>query len=215
MERIRILLSTNPNASDLISVINRLKKFGTVIGILHRREDIFKFTGDQFDVLISDRTNFIFPPEFIDAHENKLLINSHPSLLPNHRGSRSLFWSVVNNDPFGVTIHKMNKGIDTGEILYQQKISYSEDCSFRKIYEKSRTEILDGFSVILGKIISGEVLQTIQNINIFADLEHKEKDFSDIYDLLKNGWDTTIKDSRSALNSKLVMGRGLNLKSDK
>ena len=200
MESIRILLSTNPNASGLISVMDQLKKFGTIVDILHKKEDIFKVSNNQFDVLISDRTNFIFPSKFIDAHTNKLLINSHPSLLPNHRGSRSLFWSVINNDPFGITIHKINKGIDTGEILYQQKISYTEDCTYREIYEKTRIEILIGFSVILSKMAKNEILESIKNKNIFADLEHKEKDFSGIYDLLNNGWDTKIKDSKALLN---------------
>lgn len=211
MESIRILLSTNPNALGLISVIDKLKKFGTIVDILHKKEDIFKFSDDQFDVLISDRTNFIFPSKFIDAHANKLLINSHPSLLPNHRGSRSLFWSVYHNDPFGITIHKINKGVDTGEILYQQKITYTEDCTYREIYDRSRIEILNGFSTILSKVAKSETIESIGNQNIFADLEHKEKDFAGIYELLKNGWDTKIKDSRSLLNLRLRAGRMLEL----
>ena len=52
-------------------------------------------------------------------------INLHVSYLPFNRGCHPNFWSFVENSPKGVTIHEIDKGIDTGSIIYQKKISFN------------------------------------------------------------------------------------------
>ncbi len=51
-------------------------------------------------------------------------VNTHPSLLPHSRGKHYNFWTLVEQTPFGVTLHKVNEGIDTGDIVAQQEIPY-------------------------------------------------------------------------------------------
>jgi len=47
-------------------------------------------------------------------------INIHPSLLPRHRGASPVSAAILSGDAFtGVTIMKMDKGLDTGPILVQ------------------------------------------------------------------------------------------------
>ena len=49
-------------------------------------------------------------------------INIHPSLLPNYRGPVPTAWIIENGEKyFGITIHLMDDGIDTGDILIQEK----------------------------------------------------------------------------------------------
>lgn len=50
-------------------------------------------------------------------------INIHPSYLPFFKGKDSNFWSIINNGPFGVSIHRVNLNIDSGTILYRKKIN--------------------------------------------------------------------------------------------
>ena len=52
-------------------------------------------------------------------------INLHVSYLPFNRGCHPNFWSFVENSPKGVTIHEIDKGIDTGSIIHQKKISFN------------------------------------------------------------------------------------------
>lgn len=49
------------------------------------------------------------------------IINMHLGLSPYYRGSGTNFWPLYNNEPqyVGVTIHKIDCGIDTGEIIHQ------------------------------------------------------------------------------------------------
>jgi len=53
------------------------------------------------------------------------LINTHPSLLPHNRGKHSSFWALMEQTPFGVTMHEVDDGIDTGKVLAQSAIDYS------------------------------------------------------------------------------------------
>lgn len=47
-------------------------------------------------------------------------INVHPSLLPQYRGPNPLFWQYYYGDlQAGVTVHQIDAGADTGDILQQ------------------------------------------------------------------------------------------------
>lgn len=49
--------------------------------------------------------------------------NWHASLLPAYRGKHPVFWALRNGDRWvGLTVHVMDPGLDTGDILYQVKL---------------------------------------------------------------------------------------------
>lgn len=51
-------------------------------------------------------------------------VNVHASLLPKYRGAAPIQWALLNDEPHtGVTIMKMDEGLDTGDILAQEAIS--------------------------------------------------------------------------------------------
>src|SRR2546425_7953606 len=48
------------------------------------------------------------------------MINVHPSLLPELRGAAPIEWAIINGlEKTGVTIMRMDAGMDTGPILHQ------------------------------------------------------------------------------------------------
>ncbi|MDB5203128.1 MAG: formyl transferase [Ferruginibacter sp.] len=59
-------------------------------------------------------------------------INMHVGITPMYRGVHGGYWALANNDAenCGVTIHLVDAGIDTGKVLYQQKISVSPEDNF-------------------------------------------------------------------------------------
>ncbi len=55
---------------------------------------------------------------------SKELFNFHFSLLPKYRGCHTNFYQIFNGEKFsGVTLHKIDDGIDTGEIIDQLKFN--------------------------------------------------------------------------------------------
>ena len=64
-------------------------------------------------------------------------INLHISLLPWNRGAAPNIFSFLESTPCGVTIHQMAAGIDTGDILMQEEISFDfEKETLKSSYEK-------------------------------------------------------------------------------
>jgi methionyl-tRNA formyltransferase len=58
-----------------------------------------------------------------------LFINTHVGITPQYRGVHGAYWALIANDKknCGVTIHKVNKGIDTGDIIKQSAITISNN----------------------------------------------------------------------------------------
>lgn len=63
---------------------------------------------------------------------NAVFINMHTGITPQYRGVHGGYWAVVNNHPdkCGVTIHLVDKGIDTGAVLYQGLIQVTKKDNF-------------------------------------------------------------------------------------
>ncbi len=50
-------------------------------------------------------------------------INIHPSFLPSYRGPEPIIWGLLDHaKSFGITLHHVDDGIDTGDILAQSEI---------------------------------------------------------------------------------------------
>jgi methionyl-tRNA formyltransferase len=59
-------------------------------------------------------------------------INIHAGITPKYRNVHGAYWAIVNNDMenCGVTVHLVDKGIDTGNIIYQQRIKITDKDNF-------------------------------------------------------------------------------------
>jgi len=69
----------------------------------------------------------ILEPGFFDFPPHGTL-NVHASLLPSYRGAAPIVYSILNGeDKTGVTIMKIDAGMDTGDILSQRGVSISAD----------------------------------------------------------------------------------------
>lgn len=81
-------------------------------------------------------------------------INLHPSFLPEYRGPNPVFWTYYNMaDQGGVTVHYIDEGEDTGDILMQER--YTIPLGIKS---------LDYFDIAIGQIGIKLLLETIQNI---------------------------------------------------
>lgn len=49
-------------------------------------------------------------------------VNVHPSLLPYNRGAYPNVWSIVDGSPAGATLHYIDGGVDTGDVIAQRRV---------------------------------------------------------------------------------------------
>ena len=78
----------------------------------------------------------IIPERYLN-HPRHGFINIHPSLLPRHRGPSPIQTAIMNGDDvMGVTIMKLDKGMDTGPLLAQIKFHPAKDETYTEIHDK-------------------------------------------------------------------------------
>tara|TARA_B100001250_G_C19816984_1_gene799081 strand:- start:5482 stop:6390 length:909 start_codon:yes stop_codon:yes gene_type:complete len=119
---------------------------------------IEKFSDSEIEVLNPNRVNInlinkiklISPDIIFSVYYRKILpksllglpklgcINIHPSLLPSYRGPVPTAWAIQNGETnFGITIHYMDEGIDTGDILVQEKYPINDNETGYELYTKA------------------------------------------------------------------------------
>ncbi len=81
----------------------------------------------DFDYLVANGIPMILPASKIIGSSNKKLINIHPSYLPDMRGADPVPGALLNGRDSGATTHYMDDNIDTGEIIAQELIPYTND----------------------------------------------------------------------------------------
>ena len=78
----------------------------------------------------------ILPANFVNALKGKL-INTHPSLLPLYPGAHAVRDALqAKATVTGVTIHKVDEGVDTGEIIVQQSVPVDANDTEASLHEK-------------------------------------------------------------------------------
>src|SRR5262245_12977802 len=74
----------------------------------------------EVDVILNIHSLFIINKEVVNAPRIGCF-NMHPGPLPRYAGLNAVSWAIYRGETsHGVTIHKMEPGIDTGPIVYQE-----------------------------------------------------------------------------------------------
>ncbi|MBA5247441.1 formyl transferase [Marnyiella aurantia] len=82
------------------------------------------------DVIIVNGTSII-KKKILEATD-AIFINTHVGITPQYRGVHGGYWALRNHDSqnFGVTVHKVDSGIDTGDVIYQSTCAVTKKDNF-------------------------------------------------------------------------------------
>ena len=142
----------------------------------------------ETDFLISYGYHHILKPDILGNFPNKA-INIHISLLPWNRGADPNLWSFLEDTPKGVTIHYLDEGIDTGDILVQTKTEFTNQDTLRSSYDKLTKIAINLFQSSWLKIRDGKINPQPQPVDGSV---HRIRDRERYQHLLINGWDTPV-----------------------
>lgn len=155
-------------------IINFLRKKNFTVSE-HRNKLLTLDLIKKYDLILSYGYRKIIKKNII-KNLKRPIINLHISYLPYNRGAYPNYWSFRNKTPKGVTIHEVDTGIDTGDIIFRKKISFliKKDTSLRHTYFILRNEIEKLFKKNYNKIISGKYNKvkqvTKKKLNLKKDL---------------------------------------------
>lgn len=95
-------------------------------------QELKKYHADLFVVVA-----FRILPEGIIEIPLKGVINLHSSLLPKYRGAAPIQWALLNGDKeTGVTTFFIEKNVDTGDIILQEKVAILSQDNAGNLHDK-------------------------------------------------------------------------------
>lgn len=148
----KLLDSHKIHSSNILVNTYNLPENQTFIDFLKSRE--IKFVDESYKNLSSEFPAYSIDlflslygrriiPEYILENIRLHSINLHPSLLPQFKGCFSCPWVIIKREKkTGITFHKIDKGIDTGSILYQVEIDLDGKETGYSLYHKLASEFV-------------------------------------------------------------------------
>lgn len=138
---------------------------------------------------VSYNYSYIVGADVIETLRGRI-VNLHASLLPWNRGASPNFWSFVKNTPKGVSIHFMDEGLDTGDLIAQEEVVFDEGKeTFRSSYRILHTHMLRLFCRIWPKLSAGEIAGRKQR---GGGSFHTMKDCENLLRGMAMDWDMNI-----------------------
>tara|TARA_B100000965_G_scaffold83969_2_gene67605 strand:+ start:4548 stop:5330 length:783 start_codon:yes stop_codon:yes gene_type:complete len=135
----------NPVAPTIESQIAKLSEDGFVVPHIevdkHDSPNVMPHIEDfDLDLIVFGGTRII-RGDILDFPKDGVL-NSHPGLLPECRGSASPAWSVYHDIPIGSSTHFCDNGVDTGDLLLRREVPVKRGMTYEDLcYE---TLVLSG-----------------------------------------------------------------------
>lgn len=184
----REIVETVGLPEDRIFLGNRLRDPEVVDAIRSLRADL------GLSVLFG----YILRPEFLDLFPRGV-VNLHPSYLPFNRGQYPNVWSIIEKTPAGATLHFIDPGIDTGDIIEQRRIEVEPIDTGESLYSKLESCCVELFRTAWPSIRGGNAPRRPQPLH--EGSFHRTRDVAGI-DLIDLDQSTTAHDLINLLRAR-------------
>ena len=135
-----------------------------------------EFFSLQADAAVVVAYGLILPQEILDGTKFGC-VNIHPSLLPKWRGASPIQRPLMAGDrESGITIIKMDKGVDSGEMMVQEKFSLEGDETYADLAEKLSQMGAEILVKTLKNLRDGKVVLTKQDDALASYAKKIEKE---------------------------------------
>jgi methionyl-tRNA formyltransferase len=126
-------------------------------------ESVARILSESPDLIIVVAYGQILPPSILDIPK-RMCINVHASLLPRYRGAAPIHWAIAGGETeTGVTIMKMDPGMDTGPMLHVRTLPIGEDDTAETMFPKLSALGAQALTEALGMLRQGTLVETPQD----------------------------------------------------
>ena len=117
----------------------------------------------------------------IKKFNTKNLFNFHFSLLPKYRGCHTNYFQIRNGEKTsGVTLHKIDRGIDTGDIIDSLKFKISKNSTAYENYNKLLNKSVLLFKKNIRRILNGNYTIKKQNLKKGSYFNRESVDYKSL-----------------------------------
>ena len=150
---------------------------------------------DEFspDIILSSGYDRLLRPKTIQKYSQRI-INLHAAYLPWARGIGTTLFATILRYPYGVSVHFINEGLDTGNLIARKIVQTEQDDTLRTFYSKLLSATEDLFFESFPKIVSGQTNGVSQEELGEINTNRSRLQFESVMDICPNGYDTLIVD---------------------
>lgn len=160
-------------------ILRYLKKKKVQIFLIYNKPSFHKIKKINPDLILSLGYRHILPSKILKLSKFGAY-NIHKSLLPMNKGANPVFWTILNNQQAGVSVHQMNSKIDKGPVVMQKKINFDLSYNAKMLYEKLELIQFSMFKKFWKNILNGK-LSNVKNNH--TSTFHKKKEFLNMINL--------------------------------
>lgn len=143
------------------------------------------------DIIVSYSFRWLLPEE-VFTFPRLGTVNAHISYLPWNRGADPNFWSHAEGTPKGVSLHYIDKGVDTGALIAREPVEFGEDDTLRTSYEKLHTRMRALLETWWPALRVGQATRVTQEPGGTLHFRKDREAFEQV--LARRGWDTPIRE---------------------
>ena len=114
------------------------------------------------DIGISASFAYLLKPEMIQIFPHGC-INLHAALLPYNGGWHTNVWPIIEGTPAGATVHYIDAGVDSGDIIAQRQIPVEPTDTGGTVHEKITRDLIELFKETWPSIREGKNSRTPQD----------------------------------------------------
>ena len=150
---------------------------------------------DEFspDIILSSGYDRLLRPKTIQKYSQRI-INLHAAYLPWARGIGTTLFATILRYPYGVSVHFINEGLDTGNLIARKIVQTEQDDTLRTLYLKLLSATENLFFESFPKIVSGQTNGVPQEELGEINTNRSRLQFESVMDICPNGYDTLITD---------------------
>ena len=189
IKKIRILGPTSRNES----IRKKLCEHGIEVIVSPDPYDADSVDDFSPDIILSSGYDRLLRPQTVQKYL-KRIINLHAAYLPWARGIGTTLFATLLRYPFGVSVHFINEGLDTGNLLARKLVQTAQDDTLRTFYSKLLSATEDLFFESFPKILAGQTNGVPQEELGDINTNRSRLQFESVMDVCPNGYDTLITD---------------------
>jgi len=145
------------------------------------------------DIILSSGYDRLLRPETVQKY-SKRIINLHAAFLPWARGIGTTLFATMLRYPYGVSIHFINEGLDTGNLISRKLVQPGPKDTLRTLYTKLLSATEELFFESFPKVVFGQLGGVPQEQLGEINTNRSRLQFESLLDVCPNGYDTLISD---------------------
>lgn len=153
--------------------------------------DLATLRADKIDWIVSHGYGPIFREPVLPAYAGKI-VNIHNTYLPWGRGIMGNVWSYFDDTPKGVSLHFIDAGIDTGEIIARQLLDLPQDATLQSSWDLLMTALEDLFIARWDSIVAAHGSPQVQARLPEIGTYRSRAQSLELLALFPKGWGTPV-----------------------